>query len=241
MSLLSVHDLTKRFGGLVAVNHVSFDVAEGAVVGLIGPNGAGKTTIYNLVTGFIPPTAGSVTFQGKNLVGLAPHQVCALGLTRTFQIVQPFPEMTVLENVTVGAFSRYPSTAMAEKKASETLARIGLAHKGSTLAKSLTLLERKRLEIGKVLATEPKMLLLDEVAAGLNAVEITDVLELCRQLNREGITLLVVEHIMQVIMNLCQQIIVLHYGEKIAEGTPQEITHDPRVLEAYLGEEEMLA
>jgi branched-chain amino acid transport system ATP-binding protein len=241
MSLLSLRNLTKHFGGLAAVNDLSFNVEEGEIVGLIGPNGAGKTTTFNLITGFITPTAGEVTFDGRSLKKLKPHQICKLGLTRTFQIVQPFPDVTALENVLIGAYVRYPSTAASDRKAREVLERMGLAHKADELAKNLTLVELKRLEIGKALATEPRILLLDEVAAGLNPVEIDQVLELVQELNDQGITFLVVEHVMKVIMSLSQRIVVLDFGEKIAEGTPDEVSSDPRVLEAYLGEEETIA
>ncbi len=241
MSLLSVRNLTKNFSGLRAVGHLSFEVEEGEIVGLIGPNGAGKTTVFNLLTGFFLPSGGAVTFGGRPLAGLKPHRICQLGLTRTFQVAQPFPDITVLENVLIGAFIRYPATGGAERKALEVLDVVGLRHKAHELARNLTLIELKRLEIGKALATEPRMLLLDEVAAGLNPVEIEEVLALVRQLHRGGITFLLVEHVMKVIMSLSQRIIVLHYGEKIAEGNADEISRHPKVLEAYLGEEEFLA
>lgn len=241
MSMLSVHHLTKDFGGLRAVDDLSFEVEEKEIVGLIGPNGAGKTTTFNLITGFILPSAGEVIFDGRPLKNLKPHQICKLGLTRTFQIAQPFPNITTLENVLIGAYVRYPSTAAAERKAREALERMRLSHKADELAKNLTLIELKQLEIAKALATEPKMLLLDEVAAGLNPAEIEEILELVQELNDQGITLLIVEHVMKVIMNLSQRIIVLNFGKKIAEGTPDEVSSDPRVLEAYLGEEETVA
>lgn len=238
MSLLQVAHLTKHFGGLTAVDDVSFAINEGEIVGLIGPNGAGKTTTFSLISGFIPPSAGEIIFAGQKLNRLKPHQVVKLGMTRTFQIVQPFPDMTVLETVMVGAYARYHDTAHARSKAYDVLHRIGLDHKASALGRELTLLELKRLEIGKALATEPKLLLLDEVAAGLNSVEVDVVLELVRQINREGVSLLIVEHLMKVIMNLSQRIVVLDFGRKIAEGTPNQVSRDPLVLQAYLGEEE---
>jgi len=241
MSLLQVSHLTKHFGGLTAVHDVSFALEEGEIVGLIGPNGAGKTTIFNLISGFIPLSAGGVTFAGRSLDGLRPHQVCRLGLTRTFQVVQPFPDMTALENVMVGAFVRHTNPGQAEARARKVLERVDLSHKAGVLGRELTLLELKRLEIGKALATEPRLLLLDEVAAGLNPVEVEEVLALVRELNQEGITFLVVEHVMKVIMSLSQRVIVLNFGEKIAEGSPTEISRDPAVLNAYLGEEAYLA
>ncbi len=239
MSLLQVSRLTRHFGGLTAVNDLSFSIDEGEIVGLIGPNGAGKTTIFNLITGFIVPSSGDVTFNGKRLNDLKPHQVCQLGLTRTFQVVQPFPDMTALENVMMGAFVRHANPAQARDKARQVLERVNMGHKADTLGRDLTLMELKRLEIGKALATEPKLLLLDEAAAGLNTVEVEEILALVRQLNQqEGVTLLVVEHVMKVIMSLSHRIVVLNFGEKIAEGTPEEVAHNPAVLEAYLGEEE---
>jgi len=236
--MLVVSNLSRHFGGLTAVQNLSFTIEPGEIVGLIGPNGAGKTTTFNLLTGFTPPSSGEITFSGKLLNGLKPHDVCQLGLTRTFQIVQPFPDMTVLENVMVGAYVRHANPAETRRKAMQVLERVGLSHKSHILGRELTLLELKRLEIGKALATEPSLLLLDEVAAGLNTVEVDDVLVLVRQLSQEGITLLIVEHLMKVIMNLSHRIIVLDFGQKIAEGTPEEISRNPAVLEAYLGEEE---
>lgn len=235
--LLRVERLTKHFGGLVAVDNLSFAVEQGEIVGLIGPNGAGKTTTFSLISGFLRPTAGEIFFEGIPLHGRKPHEICALGLTRTFQVVQPFPDITVLENVLVGAFARHAGTAAAERRAMAVLERVGLAHKAYYPARELTLLELKRLEVGKALATEPRLLLLDEVAAGLNPVEIQEMLKLVRELNAEGITFLLVEHVMQFIMQVCRRIIVLNFGQKIAEGTPEEISRYPKVLEAYLGEE----
>ena len=237
MSLLDVSQLTMHFSGLTAVSDLSFSIGEGEIVGLIGPNGAGKTTTFNLISGFIAPSSGDVTFDGKRLNGLKPHQVCQLGLTRTFQVVQPFPDMTALENVMVGAFVRHANPARARDNALQVLERVSMSHKAETLGRDLTLMELKRLEIGKALATEPHLLLLDEVASGLNTVEIEQMLALVRQLNQEGATLLVVEHVMKVIMSLSHRIVVLNFGQKIAEGTPQEVAHNSAVLEAYLGEE----
>jgi branched-chain amino acid transport system ATP-binding protein len=235
--MLSVRRLSKDFGGLAAVRDLSFEVAKGEIVGLIGPNGAGKTTTFNLISGFITPTSGEVLFEGRPVQNLKPHRICQLGLARTFQITQPFPDITTLENVLIGAYNRHASPAAAHQKAHDALERMKLSHKARERAKNLTLIELKQLEIAKALATEPRMLLLDEVAAGLNAAEIDEILELVRELNGQGITLLVVEHIMRVIMSLSQRIVVLNFGVKIAEGSPDEISRDPRVLDAYLGEE----
>lgn len=238
MSLLEVNHLTRRFGGLTAVDDVSFAVAAGEIVGLIGPNGAGKTTTFSLISGFTPPSAGEVRFAGQRINGLRPHQIVHLGMTRTFQIVQPFPDMPVLDTVMIGAYVRTAQTGDARRKAQQVLERVGLSHKARAFGRELTLLELKRLEIGKALATQPQLLLLDEVAAGLNSVEVDALLALVRQLNREGITFLIVEHLMKVIMNLSQRIVVLDFGRKIAEGTPEAISKDRVVLQAYLGEEE---
>ncbi|HEU0291269.1 MAG TPA: ABC transporter ATP-binding protein [Anaerolineales bacterium] len=238
MSMLVVSGVRRDFGGLTAVQNLSFTVEPGEIVGLIGPNGAGKTTTFAMLAGFLTPTSGEILFQGKRINEMKPHQVCKLGLTRTFQIVQPFPDMTALENIMVGAYVRHPRTTDAKHKAMEVLKRVDLSHKADTLGKNLTLIELKRLEIGKALATEPSLLLLDEVAAGLKDAEVDNILLLVRQLNKEGITFLIVEHLMKVIMNLSQRVIVLDFGQMIAQGTPQEISKDPAVLAAYLGKEE---
>lgn len=238
MTLLQVTNLTRRFGGLLAVNDVSFTVKQGEIVGLIGPNGAGKTTTFAMLAGFLAPTTGEIRFADQRIDGLKPHAICKLGVTRTFQIVQPFPQMTALENVMVGAYAKVSDTKQARTKALAVLERVGLARRAETLGRDLTLLDLKRLEIGKALATDPRLLLLDEVAAGLKPTEVDTVLALVRQLNREGVTFLIVEHLMKVIMSLSQRIVVLDFGQKIAEGTPDEIRRDPKVLAAYLGDEE---
>lgn len=238
MTLLQVTKLTRRFGGLLAVNDISFTVNQGEIVGLIGPNGAGKTTTFAMLAGFLAPTAGEIRFAGQRIDGLKPHTICKLGVTRTFQIVQPFPQMTALENVMVGAYAKVSDTKHAREKALTVLERVGLARRAHTLGRDLTLLDLKRLEIGKALATDPRLLLLDEVAAGLKPTEVDTVLALVRQLNQEGVTFLIVEHLMKVIMSLSQRIVVLDFGQKIAEGTPDVIRRDPKVLAAYLGDEE---
>ncbi len=239
--MLNVSQLTKVFGGLTAVNDLSFNVNRGEIVGLIGPNGAGKTTIFNLLTGAISPSKGDIIYEDRRLNGLKPHQVCKIGLTRTFQVVQPFPDITVLENALVGAFVKTSRTDIAEQKAKDALARVGLLHKAGEKAKKLTLIELKQLEIAKALATEPQLLLLDEVAAGLNLSEIDVILDLVRELNQQGITLLIVEHVMKLIMNLSHRIIVINFGRKIAEGSPEDISANPEVIQAYFGKEEALA
>jgi branched-chain amino acid transport system ATP-binding protein len=239
--LVEVTNLTRTFGGLTAVNNLSFHIDQGEIVGLIGPNGAGKTTTFNMLSGAFRPTRGEITFKGQSIVGLKAHQVCKRGMTRTFQVVQPFPDVTALENAMIGAYTRYHSRSAAEKKAREVLERVGMGGKMHALGRELPLMQLKRLEIAKALATEPEVLLLDEVAAGLTPVEIDDILALVRQLNSEGVTLLVVEHVMKVIMSLSQRIVVLNFGSQIAEGTPQEIAKNRAVLDAYLGEEDYLA
>ena len=236
-TLLSVENLSKSFGGVQAVRNVSFELAEGEIVGLIGPNGAGKTTLINLITGVFPATGGRIVFRGEDVTGQRPFQAARRGLARTFQIVQPFPAMTVLENVVAGALfaGAASSRAEAEKAAMAHLEFAGLAAEARRPAASLTLPSRKRLELAKSLAMKPKVLLLDEVNAGLNTSEIDHALALIRGIAARGITIIIVEHLMKVVLSLSQRILVLHHGELISAGPSQEVVNDPRVVEAYLG------
>jgi branched-chain amino acid transport system ATP-binding protein len=235
--LLELSGLSKRFGGLVAVRELSLEMARGEILGLIGPNGAGKTTVFNLISGFLAPDAGAVRFDGHALGGLKPHAVCRLGLARTFQIVRPFPHLSVLDNVRVGALARRPQMAEARARARVVVEQVGLGAKADQVAAGLTLAERKRLELARALATEPTLLLLDEVMAGLNPTETTAFVGLIRRLNESGVSILLIEHNMRAVMTLSHRIAVLNFGEKIVEGAPGLVADHPRVVEAYLGEE----
>ena len=237
MNLLEARGLAKRFGGLQAVAGLDLSVARGEILGLIGPNGAGKTTVFNLLSGFLAPDAGDIRLDGRSIVGLPPHAICGLGLARTFQIVRPFPRMTVLENVRVGALARHPHAPDALACAREVLGRVGLAARERVAASALTLAERKRLELARALATEPSLLLLDEVMAGLNPTEIETIIGLIRGIHRSGVSILLIEHNMRAVMALSQRIVVLSFGERIAEGAPADIANHPKVVEASLGEE----
>lgn len=240
--LLEVAGLTMIFGGLAAVKSADFTVSEGEIVGLIGPNGAGKTTIFNLLSGVYKPTSGSIRFAGEDITHLyPPSKVCLKGIGRTFQMVRPFGNMTVEENVMVGAFAKTSYTAQAREYAREVLDLVGFGRDKDMLAKSLTIADRKRLEVARALATQPKLLLLDEVMAGLNPTEVSEVVKLVGELRKSGITILIIEHIMAAIMSLSDRIIVLHHGEKIAEGTPEVVSRDQKVIDAYLGEDAYLA
>jgi branched-chain amino acid transport system ATP-binding protein len=235
-ALLAVRGLSKRFGGLQAVHDLSFDVGEGEIVALIGPNGAGKTTAFGLISGFIPADAGEVRLRGVLLGGRKPHEICALGLARTFQVVRPFPRLTVVRNVMIGALGRHPARAVAEAHARAVLDEVGLGARADHLAGGLTLAERKRLELARALATEPAVLLLDEVMAGLTATETGRIVDLVRTINARGVAVLLIEHVMRAVMALSQRIVVISYGERIAAGPPEAVAADPRVIEAYLGE-----
>ena len=238
MALLEVRDLSKSFRGLRAVTQASFEVAQRAIVALIGPNGAGKTTIFNIAAGVYTPDSGEVRFAGRRIDGLRPDQVCAAGIGRTFQIVKPFAGLSVLDNVIVGALQRTRGVSEARALALRVLEQLGLGARRDLPAASLTLPDRKRLEVARALATRPQLLLLDEVMAGLRPTECDQMVEVFRELNaRDGLTILLIEHVMRAVMALAQHIVVLHHGEIIARGAPAQIVRDPAVLECYLGED----
>jgi branched-chain amino acid transport system ATP-binding protein len=235
---LAVRALRKDFGGVLAVEDVGFDVAEGEILGLIGPNGAGKTTLFNLVSGYLRPTRGSVALFGRDVTGLAPFALARLGVSRTFQVVRPFPRLSVLENVMVGSFLRHRRAKDAEARALEVLALLGMEPLADAPASALTLAARKRLEIAKALALSPRLLLLDEVVAGLNPSEVTATIDVIRRIQQGRVTIVIVEHILRVIMGLSDRVVVLDHGRKLAEGTPAQVAANPEVIAAYLGSAE---
>jgi len=241
MKLLEIDRLTKDFGGLRAVDRLDLTIEAGMIFGLIGPNGAGKSTAFNCIAGLYSATSGRVVYKGDEITSLKPYDVCRRGIARTFQLVKPFPTKSVLKNVTVGGFLRSKNRDEAEEKALEVLEFVGLIDKKDVLGKSLTIADRKRLELARSLATDPTLLLLDEVMAGLRPAEVEQVITIIRKINERGITIFLIEHIMQAIMSLSDLIVVIHYGKKIAEGKPEEIASNEQVIKAYLGEEYVLA
>ena len=237
MAILKLNGLAKHFKGLRAVNDVSVTIGENEIFAMIGPNGSGKTTIFNLISGIYVPASGSIFFKNKNIVGLQPHLICRMGIGRTYQITKPFLKLTVLENVMIGALNRTDSINEAEKKARKVLSQMNLEGKANALGKDLTVPERKRLELARALATQPKLLLLDEVMSGLNPTELKELMDVLKNIADRGITLFIIEHIMHAVMAISHRIMVLNHGEVIAIGTPREITSNVNVIEAYLGEE----
>ena len=235
MALLEIDDVTRRFGGIIALDEVSFDVDEGEIVGLIGPNGAGKTTLFAAIAGFHKPDGGRIVLDGRDITGLAPHQICAAGMVRTFQITQPFARISVRENIMVGAYFRTADRRAAARLAEAVAAQVGMADQLDQQGSDLTVAGRKRLELARALATRPRLLLLDEVMAGLNPTEIAEIVEVIRRVRASGVTILLIEHVMQAVTSLAERVYVLNQGRMIAEGTPAAIAEHPEVIEAYLG------
>jgi branched-chain amino acid transport system ATP-binding protein len=241
-TVLEVSGISKAFEGLVAVRNVSFRVSRDETLGIIGPNGAGKTTLFSIISGFTRPDAGQIFFAGKQLVGMRPDQICKLGLMRTFQLVQSFPNLTAIENIMVGAFSRHPEAPVARREAEQWLDFSGIStRKWQMPAKNLTLVDKKRLELARALAAGARMILADEAMSGLNPTEVIEVIDFIRKIKQKGITIVLIEHVMKVVMDLSDRIIMLQHGEKIVEGLPREIVKDSTVVKAYLGEENPFA
>jgi len=239
MPILEGQGVTKYFGGLAAVFNVDFHVDEGEVLGLIGPNGAGKTTLFNLISAALTPKSGEIRFKGRNITGLAPYKICRMGVARTFQTVKVFADLPVISNVVLGSYfgkSRGRSSAEALGEAAEWLQFVGLSAAKATPAKDLTLAHQKRLEVARALATQPELLMLDEMMAGLTATEVAEAMELVAKIRKQGITVIMIEHVMKAIMQVCDRIMVLHHGAKLAEGTPKEIATSKEVIKVYLGE-----
>lgn len=238
MNLLEINSVTKRFGGLEAVSRMSLAIEKGRIYGLIGPNGAGKTTLFNIISGFYTADEGDILFGGENVTHLSSDKLCHRGLVRTFQIPKMFPDMSVVDNVLIGALSRTKRVSLARSAAEEIIDFLGIVEKKDALAGSLRVHELKRLEIAKALATKPQLFLLDETMAGLNAVEQNQMIDLLKRIHGSGVTLLVVEHVMHVVANLCEHVMVMNYGQKIAEGRPEEVLKNEDVVKVYLGEED---
>jgi len=232
--ILQVKGISKRFGGLQATNNVSFDVYENEILSIIGPNGAGKSTLFNLITNFYTVDSGSILYNGKDIVGMTPDAICELGITRTFQVARPFPGLSVADNILVALLPKSKTVAEARGKVDEILQQVSLKQKANSMGGELTTLERKRLELGKALATNPKVLLLDEVMTGLKPKEMDEMMDLIRELKKR-MTIIFVEHVMRVVMGVSERVLVMDHGSKIAEGTPQEVTSNPEVVSAYLG------
>ncbi|MFZ7110620.1 MAG: ABC transporter ATP-binding protein [Desulfatiglandales bacterium] len=239
MPILEAKSVTRHFGGLAAVSNVDFELMEGEILGLIGPNGAGKTTLFNLISAALPPRSGSITFRGKEIIGLKPHQICRMGIARTFQTVKVFSNMSAFKNVLLGTcfgLENRMTTTDAADKAHALLKFVELAESAETVAKDLTLANQKRLEVARALATQPEVLLLDEMMEGLNPSEVARAISLVKEIRDRGVTVIMIEHVMRAIMSICDRIIVLHHGAKIAEGTPEEICAKRKVIEVYFGD-----